>query len=99
MPSEKVAVVGLPQIGVRFLQGYLGVSRYPWVPCWQQQLECNWTLNLTELWGRSSRVLNQLAPDNFLAQSSVLSSLVLLRTKFQVPSFLFSSLWNLVGEI
>jgi len=32
------------------------------VPCWQQQLECEW--KTSELWGRCSRILSQLAADN-----------------------------------
>ena len=41
------------------------------------------------------RVPSQLASDQVLAQSGVLVSVGLLWTKFQVPNFLFSSLWQL----
>jgi len=44
------------------------------------------------------RALSQLASDNVLAQSSVFFVFFLvgyLRNKFQVPNFLFSSLWQL----
>ena len=54
------------------------------VPCWQQQLECEW--KISEVWGRCSRISSQLASNNVLPQPSVLFS-VGLRTKLQVPNF------------
>ena len=55
------------------------------VPCWQQQLECEWkTSKLRDI---PSRILSQLASDNVLAQPNVHFSVGLLRTKFQAPNF------------
>ena len=62
------------------------------VPCWQQQLECEW--KTSQLWERSSIILSQLASGNVLAQPCVLFSVGLLRTKCQVPNFPFSNLWQ-----
>jgi len=59
---------------------------------WQQQLKCEW--KTSEMWGKCSGILSQLASDNVLATPSVLFSVGLLRTKFQDQSFLFSSLWQ-----
>jgi len=47
----------------------------------------------SELLDRCSRVLRQLASDHVLTYLRAIFSVGLLRTKFQVPTFLFSSVW------
>jgi len=60
------------------------------VPCWHQQLECEWNAKLQN-W--CSWALIQLASENVLEQPSVLFSVGLLRSKFQVSIFyIFKSL-------
>jgi len=49
----------------------------------------------SEVCGRCSRVLNQLASENVLTQPGVRFSIGLLSTKFQETNFLFSCLWQL----
>jgi len=61
-------------VGVRFLDD-------------SNNLECEW--NAIKTVRQMLRVLSQLASDNVLAQPSVLSSIVLLITTFQVPNFIF----------
>jgi len=73
-------------------QFYRSVSARSEVPCWWQLLECEW--KTLELWGRCSRKLSQQDTDSVLAQPSVRFQLGHLSTEFQVPNFLFSSLWQ-----
>jgi len=66
------------------------------VPCWLQQLGCEWNGKLQN-WGRCSKVLSQLGFGNVLAQSSVLF------LSYQKPNFKYQILClqassNLVEE-
>jgi len=74
--SEKETFFALPQLGVTIL-----ADSNSW--------NMNGTPNLKTM-RQMLRVLRQLVSDNVLVQPSLPVSVGLLRTKFQVPNFLFS---------
>ena len=59
------------------------------VPCWLQQLGCEWNAQLQN-WGRCSKVVSQLGFGNVLAQSSVLF-LSYQKTNFKFQIFCLQS--------
>jgi len=79
MSSGKEAAWGLPELGVRFL-----VDSNSWI--------VNGTSNL-RIVRQMLRVLSQLASNSVLYSPAYFFSW-LLRNKFLVPKFLFSSLWQ-----
>jgi len=66
------------------------------VPCWLQQLGCEWNAKLQN-WGRCSKVLSQLGFGNVLAQSSVLF-LSYQKPNFKCQIFCLQASGNLVED-